>query len=197
MNTLPPIAYLVNTLRNTSVITAEHYCQCGTICRKDKPCIPVAGPVDVIYTTVAEKVQTQTGRTMWAPFSFDPMAGKRYIHNNQWYESPCKAVAAAHRIAREHGYQLRLDKAGDHHELTVDLLILERQLATDLYNAGYAAYLDAQPLPRHPHALTVIGYNAARNETTAAIAEKDPGYADELGELDGMWAEEPAVAVPF
>lgn len=195
MNMLPPVDYLVNTLRRSSVITAEHYCQCGTICRNGQPCLPALGEVEVIYTTVAEKVQHATGRKMWAAFSYDPMSDKRYIHNNNWHPSPCKAVNAALTIARESGYQLRLDKAGEHHELTVDLSALERKLASDLYQTGYAAYLDSQRLPRNPHPLTTMGYNTARNETTAAIADKDPGYLNEPGSEFAPDAQ--PVGVPF
>lgn len=196
MNTLPPISALVNTLRQTSAITAEHYCQCGSICHKSQPCIPVIGEVEVIYTTVAEK-RMPNGRRMWAPFSYDPVAERLYTHNNYWHDSPCKAVTAALRLARENGHQLRLDKAGQHHELTVDLSVLERKLAADLYNTGYAAYLDEQPLPRQPHALVLMGYNAARNETTAAIAEKDPGYLDELEPEPASWNHQHSAKVPF
>lgn len=200
MNTISLSDYLVKTLRATSTLTAEHYCQCGQVCRTGKPCIPVTGEVEVTYTTVAEKRIGYNGRLMWAAFSYDPQSEKRYTHSNQWYDSPCKAVNAALCIARDHGYQLRLDKAGQHHDLTVDLSVLERKLATDLYNTGYNAWLDQQPLPRHPHALVLTGYNAARNETTAAIAEKDPGIRWELdNEPEAVsWNSEPAgVAVPF
>lgn len=178
MTNLPPSDFLVNTLRAANAHTNDHFCQCGKFCPNGNACMPLVGEIESPYTAIAEKTNIR-GIRYWAAFSHDPNADKAFIHNNQWYDSPCRAADAALRIAQHNGYQLRLDKADRHGELTIDIAILERKLATDLYKQGYDAYLDQQPIGQNPHPLTTMGYNAARNETTAVIAENAPFGVDD------------------
>jgi hypothetical protein len=175
MPTVPSTSKLVKALRaGWANDNPNCFCQCGKVCPNADACIPVQGEIHQPYWTLRE-VRNQRGR-MWAGCLFDPQQGKFVVTMLYGiaYETPCKA---AEKVMVEALRSPNTPIRFDHNQFcTVDLAPVEEKIAQRLYDWGYNAFLDDREESDMRHPLQQAGWDAARQEAEAAIAEKDPGF---------------------
>lgn len=195
MQTVTQCIDLVNLLRGGyATEDAQCFCQCGKFCPNRDACAPVRGEVHQPYWTLRERA-TANGRA-WAGCLYDPQATRYIVHTlfARWYPTPCQAVdVLAEQAVRTQQYPIRLDLAG----AEIELVAIEQRLAQRLYDAGYALFLEQVATPDLRHPLLAAGYQTAKADAEAAIADKDPGFSWDLTAPSAVSWNSDANYVPF